>query len=77
MVNGAAAVRKGNELLDRIGVIARAWEIDEVALQRVQVEAQALMHTDAAAANGVMGTVAGNPGRHRRSTKSLSHRLAN
>ena len=58
MVNGAAAVRKGNELLDRIGAIARAWEIDEVALQRVQVEARALMDTDAAAANGVMGTVA-------------------
>lgn len=58
MASEPAAIRKGNELLGRIGDIARAWEIDEVRLQGVLAEARTLMEADPAAANGVIGTVA-------------------
>ena len=58
MIGVPSAVRKGNELLERVGAIARALEIDEVGLQRIVAEAEALMRVDAAAAHGVIGTAA-------------------
>ena len=58
MARGPVPARKGGELVDQAGEIARSAELDEVALQRIAADARQLMVSDAAGAHMVLGIVA-------------------
>ena len=58
MARGLVPARKGSELVDQAGAIARSAELDEVALQRIAADARQLMASNAAGAHTVLGIVA-------------------
>ena len=58
MARRPVPARKGSELVDQAGAIARSAALDEVALQRIAADARQLMNSDAAGAHMVLGIVA-------------------
>ena len=58
MARRPVPARKGSELVDQAGKIARSAALDEVALQGIAADARQLMNSDAAGAHMVLGIVA-------------------